>query len=200
MELDRIAFQNKRRIVNIDPALVTSQILDGRKEYTTEIHTLTELFSKPEVRDIFLYEEGVKDDNPARIAQRVFVVGQIESEPDSALVSVLLDPAFKDIYSDAEQTYSDSVNAAKRKAKKKGTEQEVEVPKPRIIEHAQVKGNTLEISVKHLAKEATAPLHKGDTVVYRAGTLVVEDASGEESYHYFGVYALKKDKDSLVLD
>ncbi len=196
MELDKAYFRHKRKIVNMDHAIVTARILDGRKEYTTEIHTLEELFSKPEVRDIFLYEEGVKDGNPAHIAQRVFVVGQIESESDSALVSVLLDPAFKDMYSGAEQNYSDSVNAAKRK----DTEQEAEVPKPRIIEHTQVKGNTLEISVNNLAKEDVVLLHKGDTIVYREGILTVEDASGEESCHCFGVYALKKDKDSLVLD
>jgi stalled ribosome alternative rescue factor ArfA len=196
MELDRTDFQHKRKIVNVDGAVILSQILDGRKDYVTEVHTRRELFPKPELRDVFLYEEGAKGGFAARISQRVFVIGRIEREPDSSLVSVLLEPLFREKYSEAEKAYSGSV----RKAKHKTQDAPVEVPKPDIMQNAQVKGDTLEIHVKNIVKEDVVPLHKDDVIVYREGVLTVEDASGEETHESFGVYGLKSEKDSLVLD
>ncbi|MBD3304545.1 hypothetical protein GF343_05350 [Candidatus Woesearchaeota archaeon] len=194
MELDRTDFQHKRKIVTVDDPVVLSQILDGRKDYVTEVHTRKQLFPSPELRDVFLYEEGIKDGCAASIAQRVFVVGRVERGPDSSLVSVIVDPGFKEMYSDAQQEYSEI------KPRNKDAVQEASVPKPGILKHAQVKGDTLEISVNNLVKESVVPLHKDDVIVYREGVLTVDDASGEETYRSFGVYALKSDKDSLVLD
>lgn len=192
MELDRVDFQHKRKVVNIDGCVVLSQILDGRKEYVTEVHTREELFPKPEVRDVFLYEEGIKGGFDARICQRIFVVGRIEREPDSALVSVLIAPEFRDRYDAAQADYADRIAGRKDAAPA--------VSKPRILENVQVKGDTLEIHVKSLVKEDAVPLHKDDCIVYREGVLTVDDASGEEDPVPFGVYALKTEKDSLVLD
>ncbi|MBW3002092.1 hypothetical protein KY338_02945 [Candidatus Woesearchaeota archaeon] len=186
MNLNRVDVQHKRRIVNVDGNLVLSQILDGREEYVTEIHARTEMFSKPEIRDIFLYEEGSLNGFDARISQRVFVVGRIEREPDSSLVSITLDSDFKKKYAAAQNEYAGKKDDA--------------LPKPSIMLHAKAKGDTLELHVKNLAKEDVVPLHKDDIIVYREGILTVEDASGEETHESFGVYALKSEKDSLVLD
>jgi stalled ribosome alternative rescue factor ArfA len=144
----------------------------------------------------FFMKKALRGGFAARISQRVFVIGRIEREPDSSLVSVLLEPLFREKYSEAEKAYSGSV----RKAKHKTQDAPVEVPKPDIMQNAQVKGDTLEIHVKNIVKEDVVPLHKDDVIVYREGVLTVEDASGEETHESFGVYGLKSEKDSLVLD